>query len=289
VHISESFFAQLLSVHRHALGLMKRARPLILAVIGALCLCFVVYNVEIGLYYFQYPDQLVHYKMELTKMFGGGCDKATINADLTAHRSSECLSPLGTYHATDIIVAGFGLLCSIFAPLLALKQAGKLKVSRSTSKNIARLRLMFGISLISVGVGDAIGLFTADGSNLDWSQVFGIELPAFVVDIIFVIGGILVVKKAIRRLRSKSEIVFAEPWQSAAVGNFRGSLEKSKSAAKKGGVMTVGDLRSALSLDQYEDIFQLGTSTEDDMSVGRQCHYCNGQGCEQCNFKGEFF
>ena len=52
--------------------------------------------------------------------------------------------------------------------------------------------------------------------------------------------------------------------------------------------MTVGDLRSALSLDQYEDIFQLGTSSGDDMSVGRTCHYCNGQGCAQCDFKGEF-
>jgi hypothetical protein len=52
--------------------------------------------------------------------------------------------------------------------------------------------------------------------------------------------------------------------------------------------MTVGDLRSALQLDQYEDIFQVGTSSgNDEMKVGRLCHYCNGQGCVQCGGTGE--
>ncbi|MDP6379441.1 MAG: hypothetical protein QF885_07310, partial [Candidatus Thalassarchaeaceae archaeon] len=60
---------------------VTKAKPLILAVIGVLLLSFVIYNVEVGLYYFQYPDELVHYKMELTEIFSGSCRKENINAD----------------------------------------------------------------------------------------------------------------------------------------------------------------------------------------------------------------
>ena len=269
---------------------MKKAKPLIFAVIGVLLLSLVIYNVEVGLYYFQYPDELVHYKMELTEIFSGSCRKENIDADLSAHQSSHCLSPIGTYHATDIMVVTLGLLSSILAPLSALKQAGRLRVSRGWSKNLARLRLLLGISLVSVAIADAIGLLTAGGQSLDWEKVVGIPIPAFLVEIILIILGILVIRKAVRHLKSRTEERFAEPWEMAGSGDFLGSLEKNKKASKKkGGVMTVGDLRSALSLDQYEDIFQLGTSAGDDMSVGRQCHYCNGQGCVQCDFQGEFF
>ncbi|MDP6742085.1 MAG: hypothetical protein QF544_03360 [Candidatus Thalassarchaeaceae archaeon] len=269
---------------------VTKAKPLIFAVIGVLLLSFVIYNVEVGLYYFQYPDELVHYKMELTEIFSGSCSKASINEDLSAHKSSHCLSPIGTYHATDILVVGVGLISSISAPLMALKQAGRLRISRAMSKNLARLRFMFGLSLVSVGIADAIGLLTAEGEPLDWEGVFGLPMPSFVVELTLILLGISIIRKALRRLKSKSKQKFAEPWEMAGSGDFRGSLERSKkSSKKKKGVMTVGDLRSALSLDQYEDIFQLGTSAGDDMSVGRPCHYCNGQGCAQCDFQGEFF
>jgi len=269
---------------------MTKAKPLILAVIGVLLLSFVIYNVEVGLYYFQYPNELVHYKMELTEIFSGSCDKESINQDLSEHKISHCLSPIGTYHAIDIIVAGLGFISSISAPLVALKQAGRLRISSTWSKNIARLRLLLGISLVSVGVADAIGLLNAGGESLNWESVIGFPVPAFMVEITFILLGILLIKKAARSLKTKKNKKFAEPWQMAGSGDFRGSLEKSVKGAKKNtGVMTVGDLRSALSLDQYEDIFQLGTSAGDDMSVGRPCHYCNGQGCTQCGFQGEFF
>ena len=269
--------------------LMTKAKPLILAVIGVLLLSFVIYNVEVGLYYFQYPNELVHYKMELTEIFSGSCDREAINEELSAHRSSHCLSPIGTYHAIDIVVAGLGFISSISAPLVALKQAGRLRMSGVWSKNLARLRLLLGTSLVSVGVADAIGILTSSGNPLNWEEVLGVPVPAFMIQITIILLGILLIKKATKRLKSKKKKKFAEPWQMAGSGNFRGSLEKTGKGAKKDtGVMTVGDLRSALSLDQYEDIFQLGTSAGDDMSVGRQCHYCNGQGCSQCNFLGEF-
>lgn len=267
---------------------MSKAKPLILAIVGVLLLSFVVYNVEVGLYYFQYPDQLVHYKMEIIEIISGNCDRAIINADLADHQSNQCLSPLGTYYAIDVIIAAIGFVFSISAPISALKQSGKLKISRGWSKNMARLRLVLGISLVTIAVSDAIGLLTTDGQPLDWSQVLGVPMNATLVELGLLIVGIMVIKKAVHRLKSKTNTQFAEPWQMAGVSDFRGSLEKKEKSSDRGGVMTVGDLRSALSLDQYEDIFQLGTSSGDDISVGRICHYCNGQGCTQCDFKGEF-
>ncbi len=267
---------------------MTKAKPLIFAIVGVLLLSFVVYNVEVGLYYFQYPDQLVHYKMEIIEMISGNCDRAVINADLADHQSNQCLSPLGTYYAIDVIIAAIGFVFSISAPISALKQSGKLKISRGWSKNMARLRLVLGISLVTIAVSDAIGLLTTEGQPLDWALVLGVPMNAVLVEAALLILGIMVIKKAVRRLKSKPNSEFAEPWQMAGASNFRGSLEKKEKRSDRGGVMTVGDLRSALSLDQYEDIFQLGTSSGDDISVGRTCHYCNGQGCTQCDFKGEF-
>ena len=268
---------------------MKKAKPLIFAVIGVLLLSFVIYNVEVGLYYFQYPDELIHYKMELTEIFSGSCSKEAINEELSAHKSSHCLSPIGTYHATDILLAGLGLISSIAAPLLALKQAGRLRMSSAWTKNLARLRLLLGTTLVFVAVADIAGLLTADGESLDWEMVVGLPIPAPVADLVLIVLGISTIRKATRRLKSRGKNKFAEPWEMAGSGDFRGSLEMSgKSSKKNKGVMTVGDLRSALSLDQYEDIFQLGTSSGDDMKVGRACHYCNGQGCPQCDFKGEY-
>ena len=267
---------------------MTKAKPLILAIVGVLLLSFVVYNVEVGLYYFQYPDQLVHYKMEIIEIISGNCDREAINTDLADHQSNQCLSPLGTYYAIDIIIAAVGFVFSILAPISALKQSGKLRISPGLSKNMARLRLILGVSLVTIAVSDAIGLLTTEGQPLDWEQVLGFPMPAFIVEFALLILGVMVINKAVSRLKSKPKSEFTEPWQMVDASDFRGSLEKKEKGSKLGGVMTVGDLRSALSLDKYEDIFQLGTSTSDDISVGRTCHYCNGQGCTQCDFKGEF-
>jgi hypothetical protein len=268
---------------------MTKAKPLLLAIIGVLLLSFVIYNVEVGLYESPYSSQTVYYKMEITEIISGNCDEASINADLINSRSNECLSPLGTYYAIDIIVAGIGFVSSVAAPIAALKQSGKLKTSSAWSKSLARLRLMLGIGMVTIAITDATGILTPEGQPLDWSLVLGIQMPAFIIEVALLIVGIMVIKKAAKSLKSKSKSEYAEPWQMAGAGNFRGSLERSeKRGAKTSGVMTVGDLRSALSLDQYEDIFQIGTDSGDDMSVGRICHYCNGQGCTQCDFKGEF-
>jgi hypothetical protein len=265
---------------------MSKVRPLLFAVLGVLLLGFVLYNVEIGLYYFQYPEEIIHYKLNLTELVSGNCGREQINDDLRVFRESACTSPLGTYHLTDLILAGLGLVCSLAAPVMALRQSGSLRVSRSTAVNFARVRMFLGLSLVLIAVADFLGLLNADGQPLDWSGIIGVAVPAFYVDMAMLLSGITILRKALKALKhaSKKSDRYAEPWEVAGAGTFKGSLEKRSGS----GPMTVGDLRSALQLDQYEDIFQVGTSSgNDEMKVGRLCHYCNGQGCVQCGGTGE--
>lgn len=280
---------QLISCSGDAGDTMSKAKPFVLAIIGVSLLGFVVYNVEVGLYYFQYPDSIVNYKVELAQVFAEECSKENINQALQQSRSSPCLSPLGTYHATDIVLAGVGFAFSLASPFVALKQAGKMKINAKVAKNWARIRLLLGFAMVSVGVADATGMLTGEGQPLDWKGVIGLPVPAFVVEIALVIAGAMVVMKAVSILKKKPRSEADDAWTVSGMGGFRGPLEKNKKKSPKdGGVMTVGQLRSALSLDEYEDLFQQGTSTSDEISVGRQCHYCNGQGCVQCDYKGEF-
>ncbi len=267
---------------------MSKVRPLLFAVLGVLLLAFVLYNVEVGLYYFQYPGEIVHYKLNLTELVSGNCGREQINDDLRDYRESACTSPLGTYHLTDLILAGLGLVCSLAAPVMALRQSGRLRVSRSTAANLARLRMLLGLSLILFAAADFLGFLNADGQPLDWSEIIGMEVPGFLIDIILLSAGIRILRKALKALKRATNKAdrYAEPWETAGAGGFKGSLEKRGSS----GPMTVGDLRSALQLDEYEDIFQVGTSsTQEEMKVGRLCHYCNGQGCGQCGGIGETF
>jgi hypothetical protein len=265
---------------------MSKVRPLLFAILGVLLLGFVLYNVEFGLYYFQYPNELISYKLNLAELVSGNCGREQINDDLRDFRESACTSPLGTYHLTDLILAGLGLICSLAAPVMALRQSGGLRLSRSTARNLARLRLFLGLALVLVAVADFLGLLNANGQPLDWSGIIGVAVPSFFVDMALLLAGISILRKALKALKNASQKPdrYAEPWEAAGAGGFKGSLEKRGSQ----GPMTVGDLRSALQLDQYEDIFQVGTSSsQDEISVGRNCHYCNGQGCAQCNHTGE--
>jgi hypothetical protein len=265
---------------------MSKATPLLFAILGVFLLGFVLYNVEIGLYYFEYPNELVAYKLNLPELLSGNCGKEQINDDLRVFRESACTAPLGTYHLTDLILAGLGLICSLAAPVMALRQSSRLRVSRSTAANLARLRMLLGLSLILVAVADYLGFLNADGQPLDWSAIIGVAVPSFLIDVILLSVGIRILRKALKALKRATNKAdrYAEPWETAGAGGFKGSLEKRGSS----GPMTVGDLRSALSLDEYEDIFQVGTSaSQDEMKVGKRCHYCSGQGCDQCGGTGE--
>ena len=52
------------------------------------------------------------------------------------------------------------------------------------------------------------------------------------------------------------------------------------------GDFSVGQLRQALMLDAFEDPFQVSTGDDWGGSLGRTCHYCNGEGCGQCGNTG---
>ncbi len=267
---------------------MARLRHVLLALSGVLLLVLVLYNSEVGFYEYTEGDESTRYKLLFAEFASGGCSSVDINTDLSADRMSDCIAPLGTYAATDFTLAAFALFAIAAAPALALSEEGGVKVSRDMAKLLARMRLLLGVVLSLTGIADALGLLTGDSSQLDWEAVLGLPLPAVLVDVLLIGIGGYTIRKSLRRLKSvgRAPERFAEPWENQAESTqWRGSMERRK---QEGGPPTVGDLRASLKLDQYEDIFQVGTSSDlDSIRVGRKCHYCNGQGCDMCNFTGE--
>ena len=267
---------------------MARLRHVLLALSGVLLLVMVLYNSEVGFYEYSEANESTRYKLLFAEFASGGCSSTAINTDLAADRMSDCIAPLGTYAATDFTLAAFALFAIAAAPALALSEEGGGKLSRDMAKLLARMRLLLGVVLSLTGVADALGMLTGDGSQLDWGAVFGLPLPSLLVDVLLIGLGAHAIRKSLRRLKSIGEAPdrFAEPWErQGGSSQWKGSIERRK---KEGGPPTVGDLRASLKLDEYEDIFQIGTSSElDSMRVGRKCHYCSGQGCQMCNFTGE--
>ena len=267
---------------------MARLRHVLLALSGVLLLVMVLYNAEVGFYEYNESGESTRYKLLFAEFASGDCSSNAINVDLGADRMSDCIAPLGTYAATDFTLAAFALFAIAAAPALALSEEGGVKMSRDMAKLFARMRLLLGVVLSLTGVADALGMLTGDGSQLDWEAVFGLPLPSLLVDVLLIGFGAHAIRKSLRRLKSIGEAPdrFAEPWERpGGSSQWKGSIERRK---KDGGPPTVGDLRASLRLDEYEDIFQIGTSSElDSMRVGRKCHYCSGQGCQMCDFSGE--
>ena len=267
---------------------MARVRHVLLALTGVLLLVIVLYNSEIGFYEYQQGEENTRYKLVLAEFASSDCSAASINADLEVNRMNNCIAPLGTYAATDFTLVVLGLFAIAAAPAMALSDEGGAKVSRQMAKLLARLRLLLGIVLALTGIADALGMLTGNGSQVDWSGVIGLALPSLLVDVLLIALGALTIRKSLGRLGGigDGEASHGVPWErQSSRAQWKGSMERRKN---EGGPPTVGDLRVSLKLDEYEDIFQVGTSSElDNLAIGRKCHYCNGQGCDMCNFTGD--
>jgi hypothetical protein len=260
---------------------MARLSHLALALVGASLIALVLYNVELGLYK---DREAVMHKLVLQEVLRGDCSEATINADWDARRSSDCIASLGRYDPVDIVGGGFGLMLSLAAPVLALRDQLKQGSNHRWRSRFAGVRVMFGTGLFVTAIADYSGELTGGAGPLDWHALTGFPIPPILIQLLLLAIGLGMLRKGFKTLRElKRRSPTAGPGRPSSQ-NFRGPVEKWGS----GGGTTVGDLRRALQLDQYEDPFQVSTSGGEDFGkVGRICHYCNGAGCDMCSGTGE--
>ncbi len=253
---------------------MVRVKHVISLLIGIVLGVMVLWNVSIG-FYQTYSDGVMH-KLVLTMLFSGTCSEATIAADLESFGVSACLSPLGVWEPVDVVVIGIAFLLVRRGLSRVLKGSGQVSEESRKARRWIRASLLFG----SVGVADMFGMLTSTGEVVDLADLLGFDLPGPALASFLLATSATCMVVGVSLLRSSAGR--GRKQRGGGKRAFIGSAEK-----HLGEGFTVGQLREALSLDQYEDPFQKGIEDDDmGMTIGKSCHYCNGQGCNQCDGTG---
>jgi hypothetical protein len=151
------------------------------------------------------------------------------------------------------------------------------KQSPNKAERRGKIFQRFGILIALVGIADFFGMLTDNGQPLDAGELLGFPLIGGMSLILLTVALILSLVGGSLRRKDQSRT----DTRGSGSRKFIGPAER-----HLGGDFTVGELRRALMLDAFEDPFQV--SADDDLgdSVGRTCHYCNGAGCNQCDFSG---
>lgn len=248
---------------------MGRAKHVAKLAIGLLLSVLTLWNLHIGFY--QMGSGEMH-KLVLTMVFSGACSESAIQADLNAVGISECLQPLGAWEPIDVIFLSGGLILTWTALRTLFSRQQKPSRTERRGKRFQRLGMLVGF----VGVADFFGMLTENGQPLDAGELLGFPLMGGMSLILLTIALFLsLIGGSLRRRGHHS------PEHDSGTRKFIGSAER-----HLGGDFSVGELRSALMLDAFEDPFQVSADDNWGESMGRTCHYCSGEGCQQCEFSG---
>ncbi len=212
------------------------------------------------------------HKLVLTMVFSGACSESTIQSDLSTSGISECLQPLGTWEPVDVILLSVGVIFSWTALRSLFSNQRKPSRSERQGKRFQRL----GMLVAFVGIADFFGMLSDNGQPLDAGELLGFPLMGGMSLILLTIALLLsLIGGSLRRKGQRSR------GHGNGARKFMGPAER-----HLGGNFSVGDLRRALMLDDFEDPFQVSTGDDWGGSVGRTCHYCNCEGCNQVGFRG---
>ena len=240
--------------------------------VGLLLSVLTLWNLHIGFY--QMGSGEMH-KLVLTMVFSGSCSEATIRADINAVGISDCLQPLGTWEPIDAILLTTGVLLS-WKALRALFASNQRKSrAERQGRNLQRI----GLLITLVGIADFFGMLTDNGQPMDAGEILGFPFPNGVSLILLTIA--LIISLVGGSMRRRGQRSGSRATSDSGTRRFLGPAERHLA-----GDFSVGQLRQALMLDAFEDPFQVSTGDDWGGSLGRTCHYCNGEGCGQCGNTG---
>ena len=249
---------------------MGRGKHVAKLAVGLLLSVLTLWNLHIGFYQMGSGEMN---KLVLTMVFSGVCSESAIQADLNSVGLSECLQPLGTWEPIDVILLSIGAMLTLRA--LRSLFANQRKPSRAERRGKTFQRL--GMLIALVGVADLFGMLTENGEPLDASELFGFHFPHGVSLILLFVALLVSMAGGSMRKRGRRGSRTGDSGSRRFLGPAERHLD---------GDFSVGDLRRALMLDAFEDPFQVSTDDNWGGGVGRTCHYCNGEGCNQCDFSG---
>ena len=250
---------------------MGRTKHVAKLAVGLLLSVLTFWNLQVGFYKMGGGEM---HKLVLTMVLSGSCSESTIQADLNSAGISDCLQPLGTWEPIDVILFSVGIAVSWNALRSLFSKQNRPSRAERRGKNFQRIGMLVAL----IGVADFFGMLTDNGQPLDAGEILGFPFPNGVSLILMTIGLLFSLVGGSMRKRGRSR-----PGRRGEPGSrrFIGPAERHLP-----GDFSVGQLRQALMLDAFEDPFQVSADDDWGSSVGRTCHYCNGEGCNQCGFSG---
>ncbi len=259
------------------MGLIKK----LAAVIGLAMIAISVANVEFGALMGLEPPQ----KLILANLADPGCNKEEIQTDIDAGNLNSCVTATGVWDAPDLLLLIEG--CVIFlSTFMRWPRKGRWAV------RIRKLAVTSGLILCGLALADRFDKLPGASSE-DLATLLPFPAPAIAVQIgIFAAGIFLVrgpkyrIEKNNRTQEEKRENSHKELDLAYKRGGNLGSLTKTKKLKGASKYRTIGDLWSDQSLTQYEDVFEGGLRDDFQLSAGRVCHLCNGEGCNGCSNTG---
>ncbi len=248
---------------------MGRNKHVAKLAVGLLLTVLTLWNLHFGFY--QMGSGEMH-KLVLTMVFSGACSESTIQSDLSTSGISECLQPLGTWEPIDVILLSIGVIFTWTSLRSLFSNKRKASSSERQGKRFQRV----GMLVAFVGVADFFGMLSDNGQPLDAGEILGFPLTGGMSLILLTIALLLsLIGGSLRRKVQRPH------GPDTGARKFIGPAER-----HLGSNFSVGELRQALMLDAFEDPFQVSSDDNWGGSVGRTCHYCNGEGCNQCDFSG---
>jgi hypothetical protein len=243
--------------------------------LGLLLSVLTLWNLQFGFYQMGSGQMR---KLVLTMVFSGACSQASISGDLESAGQSDCLQAVGTWEPIEVILLLVGLRLTWSAMRSLFGSQRKATGAQRKANRVIRIGLLLAV----VGIADLFGMLSTDGKPLQLGDLSGFPTdgPAIGVILLCFSTLCLIAGTSMKRTASADRMISIDGSEAGA-RRFLGPAER-----HLGKDFSVGELRRALRLDQFEDAFQISADDDEGMVVGRTCHYCSGEGCGQCGYSG---
>lgn len=255
---------------------MAGIRRNLATIIGGLMAIFVIVNVQFGMVAPQLIDGAGNSKIDLLKMLEPHCAIAEIENELAKGNDSFCLGDSGDWNGADLLLLAEAMFL-IFVGRFKFPQQGR------WAKRFRRMAFIGGVTLFGLAIMDRLELLPTSVSSEGIASLMPIEVSPLAVQLGMAIIGAYMMRGP-------------KYWDSEAVDLTNKRLEKRRVVADKfrskygtvakplpqlhGKQQRVA--RSAL-MHRDSKLTMQGNSS---VKVHATCPYCDGAGCEKCNFTG---
>lgn len=256
---------------------MGAIRRNIATIIGVAMVVFVVANVQLGMVAPQIIDGADNSTIDVLKMLEPHCEVSKIEIELAQGNDSFCLGETGEWTGADFLLVAEGLFL-VFMGRFKLPQKGR------WAKRVRKVAFVSGCTIFALAIFDRLELLPTAVNSEGISSLLPIEASPLTVQITMAIIGALLMRGP-------------KYWEAEAIDLTNKRLERRREVAEKFR-STYGTIskplpelhgkqqRVAKSPLMYKDSRLVMQRSSNSVKVKATCPYCQGSGCEKCNFTG---